>query len=120
MGLRLNVDVYVDGFTPEQLAWFAQMPTWMSGAWGLAVWSGLLASVLLVSRMATGVFFLLSAICWAVLTVGLLWFRDPPVTEVTGDMGFYMLVASLVLALLFFIYTRWMRVRWRKIGKPAV
>jgi len=115
LGLKLNVVLYTDGFTPEQVAWFADMPPWLNVAWGAAVWCGMLGAILLTSRMATGIFFAISFIGWAVMTVGLIWVRTPPIMDVSGQAGLYLLIASTGLAFLYFLYTRAMHVRWRKL-----
>lgn len=114
LGLRLRVPVYVSNMVPEQLAWYEAMPLWMSIAWGIAVWAGMFAALLLVSRMATGTFFALSCVAWLVLGGALLFLREPPITEVTGQAGLYMLLGAAVAAFVFFLYARWMRARLRR------
>lgn len=115
LGRKLDVTLYTGNLTPERLAWFAGMPQWQAAAWGVAVWCGLLGAVLLTARMATGVFFALSFAGWAVLLVGMTWFRDPPPTALAGTAGLYMTVAAAALAFLYFLYTRAMHVRWRRL-----
>ena len=41
---------YLSGFPPEQLAFFYGLPAWVVAAWALAVWGGVLGSVLLLLR----------------------------------------------------------------------
>ncbi|MDF0600517.1 hypothetical protein P1J78_07225 [Psychromarinibacter sp. C21-152] len=113
LGLRLRVPLYVSNMTPEQVAWYEAMPLWMSVAWGVAVWSGLFAALLLVSRMATGTFFALSFLGWLVLGGALMYLREPSLLEATGEAGVYMMAAAAVAAFLFFVYARWMRARLR-------
>jgi hypothetical protein len=45
-------------FTPEQLDYFYGFPTWVVAFWALAVWGGVLGSLLLLlkKRLAVGVF----------------------------------------------------------------
>lgn len=113
LGLRMNVQVYTQGFTEAQLSWYAAMPTWMALAWGLAVWSGMLAAVLLVSRMGAGTLFALSSAGWIALSVGLIWLREPPVTQVSGQAGLWLLIGGAVVAFVLFLYARQMRARLR-------
>ena len=41
---------YLSGFPPEQLAFFFGLPAWVVAAWAIAVWGGVLGSVLLLLR----------------------------------------------------------------------
>jgi ABC-type xylose transport system permease subunit len=41
---------YMSGFPPEQLAFFYGLPVWVVAAWAIAVWGGVLGSVLLLLR----------------------------------------------------------------------
>ncbi len=55
---------YMSGFTPEQLSFYYGFPVWAVTAWGIAVWGGVLGSLLLLLRRRQAVhLFLSSAIC---------------------------------------------------------
>jgi hypothetical protein len=41
---------YMKAFTPEQLDYFYGFPTWVVACWAIAVWGGVLGSLLLVLR----------------------------------------------------------------------
>lgn len=41
---------YMGSFTPQQLAYFYGLPTWVIASWAIGVWGGLLASILLLVR----------------------------------------------------------------------
>ncbi|KAB2844937.1 MAG: hypothetical protein F9K47_01895 [Burkholderiales bacterium] len=41
---------YMAGFAPEQLDYFYGLPKWSLATWAISVWSGVLASVLLLLR----------------------------------------------------------------------
>ncbi|MDT8341100.1 MAG: hypothetical protein RQ751_06270 [Longimicrobiales bacterium] len=43
-------EAYMGSFTPEQLAYFYGFPTWVVAFWALAVWGGVLGSLLLLMR----------------------------------------------------------------------
>lgn len=43
---------YMSNFTPEQLEFFYGFPLWVNAAWAIAVWGGVLGSVLLLLRKA--------------------------------------------------------------------
>lgn len=51
-------EAYMNAFTPEQLEFFYGLPGWTVAAWAIAVWGGVLGSILLLVRMrhAVGVF----------------------------------------------------------------
>jgi ABC-type xylose transport system permease subunit len=60
---------YMSGFPPEQLAWFYGLPSWVIAAWAIAVWGGVLGSVLLLLRRRIAVpVFLVSLAGLAVTT----------------------------------------------------
>jgi uncharacterized protein YacL len=60
---------YMSGFPPEQLAWFYGLPSWVIAAWAIAVWGGVLGSVLLLMRRRIAVpVFLVSLVGLAVTT----------------------------------------------------
>lgn len=114
LALRLELAFYTSSFTPDQLAWFQSMPLWMALAWAVAVWSGVLATLLLLVRSgATGSVFALSVLGWIVAGLGLVVLRDPPALAVTGWLGLSMLALSVVVALALFLYARAMHARLR-------
>ena len=41
---------YMEQFTPEQLEYFYSFPAWVTAGWAIAVWGGVLGSVLLLLR----------------------------------------------------------------------
>jgi len=41
---------YMGKFTPEQLVYFYGFPTWVVAAWAIAVWGGVLGTLLLLLR----------------------------------------------------------------------
>jgi hypothetical protein len=98
------------GMTPDQIAHYQQMPSWMMVVWAVGVFGALLASILLLLRrkLAWPVFvlsiaaFLVSLIYTYVLTNG------------GAIMGQQMAITSAVIAgllVLFSWYSRFMAVR---------
>lgn len=114
LGLLLKAPIYMSWLTPEQAAWYAATPYWVLIVWAIAVGTGVLASILLVSRMATGAFFALSFLAWVVVAVAMEILRDPSVSTVMGDRSLWLLGAAIVLAFLFFLYARAMHARLRR------
>ena len=98
------------GMTPDQIAHYQAMPSWMTAVWAVGVFGAFLASILLLLRrkLASPVFvlslaaFLISLLYTYVLTDG------------GAVMGRQMAIASAVIAglLIFFSgYSRFMAVR---------
>ena len=61
---------YLSAFSPEQLAYFDSFPFWAVVLWGIAVWGGLIGSILLLVRSALAVpVFLVSLLTMFAMTV---------------------------------------------------
>jgi len=55
---------YMSAFTPEQLNFYYGFPIWVVAAWGIAVWGGVLGSLLLLFRRRQAFhLFLASSVC---------------------------------------------------------
>lgn len=108
---RLRVPAYLSQFSPDQVAYFQSMPTWVDAAWAVGVWVGLVGAVLLVMRMGIAVL-PLAASCAAMVaaTVWLLVLSDPPMAQVTGMLGVWIMVGVAAASLVIYIYARAMRV----------
>jgi hypothetical protein len=97
---------YMSAFTPEQLAYFYGFPWWVIATWAIAVWGGVLGSVLLLLRRRLAVpVFLVSLVAMVVTTVhnfvlsnGLDIFQDAGSRVFTGVI--------FVVALALFLYAR--------------
>lgn len=61
---------YMEQFTPEQLEYFYSFPAWLVALWAIAVWGGVLGSVLLLlrRRLAEHVF-LVSFVAMVITTI---------------------------------------------------
>jgi hypothetical protein len=104
-------EAHMSGFTPEQLEFFYGFPAWVVAFWAMAVWGGVLGSVLLLLRkkLAVGVF-LVSFLSMVVTTIHNFGLSNG--LEVMGDP--FSLVFSAVIfvvALLLFLYARTMKNR---------
>ena len=97
------------GMTPDQIAHYQEMPSWMTVVWAVGVFGAFLASILLLlrRRLALPVFIL----SLAAFLVSLLY--TYVLTDGGAVMGPQMAIASAVIAalLVFFIgYSRFMAV----------
>ena len=102
---------YMSQFTPEQLEFFYGLPTWVVASWALAVWGGVLGTILLLLRkkLAVGVF-LVSFLCMMITSIHNYLLSNG--LEVMGD-PFSMVFSALifVFALCLFLYARAMAQR---------
>ena len=102
---------YMSHFTPEQLEFFYGFPGWLVAFWAIAVWGGVVGSVLLLLRKRIAVWvFLASLISMVITAIHNYGFSNG--MDVMGDafsLGFTAVI--FVLALLFFVYSRAMRNR---------
>jgi hypothetical protein len=97
---------YMAGFTPEQLAFFYGFPAWVVAAWAIAVWGGVLGSVLLLMRRRQAVpVFLASFVAAVVTSVHNFVLSDG--MQVFGDAGSLVFSAIiLVVALALWLYAK--------------
>jgi len=59
---------YMSAFTPAQLEFYYGYPFWVVAAWGIAVWGGVLGSLLLLFRRRLAVHLFLASLACMVLT----------------------------------------------------
>jgi len=104
-------EAYMSAFTPEQLAFFYGFPVWLVGVWAVAVWGGVLGSLLLLLRKGLAApVFLASFAAMVITTLDNFVFSDG--LEVIGDtfsLVFTAVIFLVGLALVF--YARAMRRR---------
>lgn len=101
---------YLDGVPPEWLAYFDAMPAWVTAAWALGVWGGLLGAVLLVMREHWAPLAL--AVSFAAVLVATLWLMllaEPTMQQAVGVEFTAVMIGATVFALLVWLYARWMR-----------
>ena len=96
---------YMANFTPEQLDYFYGFPMAFTALWAIAVWGGVLGSVLLLlgKRLAVPVF-LVSFVTMAINAVWSYGFSNG--FAMSGGVGAAFSVAIFVIALLLLFYGR--------------
>ncbi len=110
LATQTQSESYMSKFTPEQLEYFYGFPTWVVAFWALAVWVGLMGTILLLlrKRHAAGAFLvsLISLIVTSfynyVLTNGL---------EIMGGAALAFTGLIFVIALGLWLYARAMAQR---------
>jgi len=95
---------YMASFTPEQLEYFYGFPAWVEGAWAIAVWGGVLGSVLLLLRRRLALpVFAVSFVAMVVTTIHNFVLSDGlQVMGGAGTLAFSALIFLVALALVFY------------------
>lgn len=98
------------GFSPEIVSWFSRMPTWALFVWGLAVWTALGGSLILLLRRRQAV--LVFAVSFVAFCVHLLHLYGPGgIGPELGreQMPLHVIIGTELLALM--AYSAWMTKR---------
>lgn len=96
---------YMSQFTPEQLDFFYGFPTWVVAFWALAVWGGLLGTVLLLLRKRFAAPVLLgSLLAMAVTSIHNYVFSNG--LEVSGGAGLAFSGLIFLVAVGLWVYAR--------------
>jgi len=101
---------YMARFEPAQLEYFYSFPVWLEAFWALAVWGGLLGSVLLLMRKGFAApVLLVSFVTMLVTTVYNFGFSDGLDTMGAEGAGFTAVIFIVALGL--WLYAKAMRTR---------
>lgn len=101
---------YMSQFTAEQLEFFYGFPTWVVAFWALAVWGGVLGSILLLMRKSLAVpVFVVSLASMVVTTFQNYVLSDA--SEVIGAAGIAFSGVIFLIAVALVLYARAMRER---------
>jgi len=65
---KMENEEYMAAFTPEQLEFFYGFPIWVNAAWAIAVWGGVIGTILLLLRKSSAVWVLLVSFLAMVVT----------------------------------------------------
>ncbi|WP_417232664.1 hypothetical protein [Brevundimonas sp.] len=98
------------GLSPEMIAYYGGMPSWMAAVWAVGVWGGVAAAVLLLLRMNWAVYaFFVSLAAFLVSVVYTYGLSDG--ASVVGQQGMIMSAVIGVAALFFLWYALRMQKR---------
>lgn len=96
-------EAYMEMFTPEQLEFFYNFPSWSIAMWPIAVWGGALGCIFLLLRNKLAVcVFLVSLICMALNTIYIYAFTNG--MEVMGDPFEIAFNAAIFLVAVFLFF----------------
>ena len=101
---------YMSNFTPEQLEYFYGFPAWVVSAWAIAVWGGLLGSILLLLRKKLAVPVFLTVFVAVLVTT----FHNFVLTnglEIMGTFAAVFTVVVIAIAVGLWQYSKRMRAR---------
>lgn len=108
---KLRVESYMAAFTPEQLDFFYGFPIWVSAAWAIAVWGGVIGCILLLLKKSVAVEVLLASfIAMAITAIHNYGLSNG--LEVIGDtfsLVFTAIIFVVVLGL--YLYAKAMRAK---------
>jgi len=103
-------EAYMKAFTPEKLAYFYGIPSWVVAAWAIGVWGGVVGMLLLLLRKRAAVPVLLASLVGATLTFVYDYLLSEGM-EVMGASGAAFAGLIIVIALGLYWYARLMRRR---------
>jgi len=103
---KLRSEEYMAAFTPEQLEFFYGFPIWVNAAWAIAVWGGVIGTILLLLRKSSAVWVLLVSFLAMVVTA-IHNYGLSNGMEVVGDMFSLVFTALIFLVGLgLYLYSR--------------
>ena len=107
LATELQLEVYMEGFTEEQLAYFYGFPAWVVALWAIAVWGGLAASIGLLLRKKWSVWAF--GVSFAALVVTSIWnFGLSNGAEIMGTVGVVFSILIWMISILMIVYSKWM------------
>jgi len=99
---NLKNQAYLAQFTPDQLAYFDSLPSWLTAFWAIGVWGGLAGSILLLVKSRHAVWLFGLSLIGAIIGMGYQMFvATMPASLKAGFMGFMPWVIIGVAAFLF-------------------
>jgi ribose/xylose/arabinose/galactoside ABC-type transport system permease subunit len=102
---------YMSAFPPEQLAWFYGLPVWVVAAWAIAVWGGVLGSILLLLRRRLAVPVFLASLVAMVVTTFQNWVLANAAEVFPDTFSRVFSVVIFVVTVGLYFYARAMRER---------
>jgi hypothetical protein len=103
-------EAYMSQFTPEQLEFFYGFPAWLVAFWAVAVWGGLLGTLLLLLRKRVAAPVLLVSFVAMIVTAIHNFFLSNGL-EVMGGAGAAFSALIFIIALGLWLYARAMAAR---------
>ncbi len=102
---QTHYESYMSQFTPEQLEFFYGFPSWVVAFWALAIWGGVLGTILLLLKKRLAAPVLLASFCSMIVT-SIHNFALSNGIEVMGGVGLAFSGLIFVFALGLWLYAR--------------
>jgi hypothetical protein len=98
---NLKNQAYLSQFTPDQLAYYDSLPSWLTAFWAIGVWGGLAGSILLLMRSRYAVWAFALSFVGAVVGLGYQMFlTEMPASMKSGAMALMPWVIIIIAAVL--------------------
>jgi hypothetical protein len=110
---------YMSGFTPAQLDFYYGYPFWVVAAWGIAVWGGVLGSLLLLLRKRQAVHLFLSSLFCMALTDVYNFALSDGLKVMGGAAALFFSAVIFVIGVLLLIYSWSMSLGLRYVESKA-
>jgi hypothetical protein len=107
----LRYEDYLAEFTPEELEYFISFPMWMNAAWGVAWWSGLLGSIMLLFKKTFAVTAFIFSFSIMIICNGYTYVLRDDAIEMISESGNWFAGVIFILALCFWIVSAHLRNR---------
>lgn len=104
-------EAYMSNFSPEQLSFFYNFPSWVVAAWAIAVWAGVLGSIFLLLRKRLAVWMYLASVLCMVATVIHNYALSNGMEIMGGPIPLIFTAVIFLIALALLIYAKNMQVR---------
>lgn len=103
---NLRNQAYLSQFTPDQLAYYDSLPSWLTAFWAIGVWGGLIGSILLLMRNRYAVWAFALSLVGAVVGLGYqLFLTQMPPSMKSGAMAAMPWVIIIIAAV--FLWYAW-------------
>jgi hypothetical protein len=93
------------GLGEELIAYYMGMPAWMTAAWAVGVWGGLLGAVLLLLRMKWALHVFIASLAAFVLSLVYYYALSNGAAILGGEA--YVINAIILIGCLFFVWYAW-------------
>ncbi len=109
---ELRSPAYLSLFSSGLVAYIAGLPAPIVGAWAIGVWGGLAGVLMMILNLpAAAMTLAVAAMAQVVLGVWLIALAEPPLRHVAGPAGDGIMVVSVLVPVLVWLYARALHAR---------
>ncbi|MBV0912075.1 hypothetical protein [Anianabacter salinae] len=108
---QYGAEFYLRSFTPDQIAYYRNLPLWIDGLWAIGVWAGLLGAILMFTRSSLAALVLGVSVVSLVLAAGwLLTLAEPSLWTIAGGQAATVMIVTIAVMACIYLYARQMHV----------